>query len=115
MRLDEGVAARRVFEFLAEGRGKNVRDAGVQILKCGINGATNLARAKGADRLVNGHDTAHFRGIDFVTVKNFDLRVHHFPTRGTQLINFNLAVKDELLTGLEASFEVSTVKKFARE
>ncbi len=113
--MDEGIAARGEAETLAQSFGKNIGHARINHLHCGIHGAANGARAERADGFVNGNDAADFGGVRLTVTKHFELRIDHFEARGAELIDFGFAVKDELLAGFEAAFEIAAVKKFARE
>src|SRR5208283_5621803 len=77
------------------------------------NRTANLARAKSADSFVDGNDAAHLHGIHFFAGKHFNLGIDHFAARGTQLIDFDFAMEDELLAGLQASFQITAVEKLA--
>ncbi len=79
----------------------------------GVNRTANLARTKGADSFVDGNDAAHLHGIHLFAGKHFNLGIDHFAARGTQLIDFDFTVQDELLAGLQASFQITAVKKLA--
>ena len=73
------------------------------------------ARAEGADGFVDGNDAADFGGVRLAVAEHLELGIDHFEARGAELIDFGFAVKDELLAGLEAAFEIAAVKKFAGE
>jgi len=113
--LDEGFAARGEGQELAQIGGKNVRKVGLEILQRGVNGASDLASAEGADSLVNGDDTAHLGGIDFFAAEDFELGIDHFAAGRTLLVDFDFAVKDELHAGLQTTLEETAVEEFARK
>jgi len=113
--VDEGIAARGKAETLAESFGKNIGHVAVEHLHGGVHGAANGARAERANAFVNGNDAADFGGVGLAVAKHFELRIDHFEARGAELIDFGFAVKDELLAGLEAAFEIAAMKKFAGE
>ncbi len=131
VRLRQGLKPRRIAETGAQVFGQDVEHARVESLQRGIDGATNGARAEGADGFVDGNDAADFGGVDFLlrggaigfvggegmidAAEEFDLRIDHLDARGAQFIDLGFAVKDEELALLEAAFEIATVKKFAGE
>jgi len=43
------------------------------------------------------------------------LRIDHFKARRAQLVDFDFAVKNQLLAGLQAAFEITAMKKLARQ
>ncbi len=117
MDVDESFAARRITEAGAQLFGENVGDGAFdELLDGGVHGAANLSRAEGADGFVNGNDAADFGGIGFaIRTERLDLRINHFEARGAELIDFDFAVQDEKLAGLEAAFEIAAMKEFARK
>src|SRR5271165_2634835 len=115
MSLDDGIAASGIVQAIAKRFGKDVGQAVVEILERGVDGAANLARAESAHGFVDGNDAADFSGVESFGAEDFDLRINHFAAGRAQLVDFDFAVKDDLLTGLEASFEIAAVKEFAGE
>src|SRR2546423_5180820 len=82
------------------------------MLQGAVNRPANRARSKRADRLVDRNNAADFRRIESFATDDFHLRIDHLDSRGPLLIHFGFAVKDQLLAGLQAAFEVATMKKF---
>ena len=115
MNVDHGLAARGIAETRAQIFRKDVRHVRIEELHCGVHGAANRARAERADGFVDGNDAADFGGVRLAVAEHLELRIDHFEARGTQLVDFGFAVKNELLAGLEAAFEIAAVKKFAGE
>ena len=113
--VDQGFAARGVAETRAQSFRKNVGHVRIEELDGGVHRAANGTRAERADGFVNGNDAADFGGVRLVVAEHLELRIDHFEAGGAELVNFDFAVKDQLLAGLEAAFEIATVKKFARE
>ena len=113
--VDQGFAARRIAETRAQSLGENVGHVRIEELDGGVHRAANLARAKRADGFVNGNDAADFGGVRLVVAEHLELRIDHFEAGRAELVNFDFAVKDQLLAGFEAAFEIATVKKFAGE
>jgi hypothetical protein len=113
--VDEGIAARGKAEALAQSFRKNIGHVRIDELDGGVHGAANGARAERADAFVNGDDAADFGGVGLAIAKHFELGIDHFDAGGAELIDFSFAVKDELLAGLEAAFEIAAVKKLAGE
>ena len=114
-RLDYGVATRGKSQAITQFQGKDVDNGVFEILQRGVNGAADLARPERADDLVNGHDATHFRRVHILAAQHFELRIHHFATSGTLLIDFHFAVEDQFLSRLQAAFEEATVEKLAGE
>src|SRR5216683_5853840 len=113
MRVDEGFAARGKAEAGAQLFGQNIGHAVIDELDGGVHRAANLAGAERADSFVDGDDATNFGGIHFFVTEDFDLWIDHLEARGSELIDFGFAMKNEELAGFQASFEVTTVKKFA--
>ncbi len=113
--VDQRFAARRIAETRAQIFRKDVRHVGIDELDRCVHRAANRARTERADGFVNGNDAADFGGVRLAVAEHFELRIDHFDARGAQLVDFRFAVKNELLAGLEAAFEIAAVKKFARE
>ena len=113
MRLYQSFPASRKLQPLSNVLRQHINNVLLQILQGGINGAADLPGTKGSNRFVNGHDSAHFGGIDFLAVQDFDRRIHHLSASRALLVNFHLAVKDQLLARLQAAFQVAPVKKLA--
>jgi len=115
MRVDEGFAARGIAEAGAQRIRQDVRHAVIDELHGGVHGAANLFGAERADGFVDGDDAADFSGVHFFVVEDFDLGINHFEARGAELVDLCLAMKDELLAGFQAAFEIAAVKKFDGE
>src|SRR5208282_5002886 len=106
-------AAGGIAETRAQRFRKDIRHVGIDELNGGIHRAANGARAKRADGFVNGDDAADIGGVRLAVPQHFKLRIDHLEARGAKFVDFDFAVKNELLAGLEAAFEISAVKKFA--
>ena len=115
MNVDQRFAARGIAEPRAQSFRENVRHVGIDELHRGVHRAANGARAERADGFVNGNDAADFGGVRLAVAEHLELRIDHFDARGAHLVDFGFAVKNELLAGLEAAFEIAAVKKFAGE
>ena len=119
VRLDDGVAANRKIHAAADGRGKEIGKTWIKMLQGGVRGAADGARAESADGFVDGNDAADFgRVVIFFPgflAEQFELRIDHFHARRAEAIDFDFAVQDEQLAGLEAAFEIAAMKKFAGE
>ena len=96
MRLDYGVTTRGKSQTITQFQGKDVDNSVLEILQRGVNGPADLARAKRADGFVDRHDAPHLRGVNIFATQDFELRVHHFATSGTLLIDFHFAVEDRV-------------------
>src|SRR2546429_1222158 len=115
VRVDESFAAGRIAEPRAQRFRQNVGHSMIDEPYGGVHGAANLPRAEGANRFVDGHDTADFGGVELLAAEDFDLRIDHFEARWAELVDFGLAVKNKKLARLEAAFEIAAVKKLAGE
>src|SRR5208283_3694823 len=110
---NEALLGRRTKEIERFEGFAGVGNIGIQVLQRGVNGAANLARTKSADSFVDGNDAAHLDGIHLFAGKHFNLGIDHLAARGTELIDFDFAVEDELLAGLQASFQITAVEELA--
>src|SRR5580704_12915820 len=113
--MDQRFASRRITEPRAQNIWKHIWHVHFDELHRGVHGAANGARAERADSLVNRDDAADLGGVRLTVAEHLELRIDHFETRGAHLVDLDFAVKDELLAGFEAPFEITAVKKFARK
>jgi hypothetical protein len=113
--VDQGLAARRITESRAQSFRKDIQHVGIDELHRSVHSAANGARAEGANRFVNGNDAANFGRVGLAVAKHLELRIDHFKACGAHLVDLDFAVKNELLAGFQAAFEITTVKKLAGE
>ncbi len=111
--MDQRFAPRGIAEPLTQNIWEDIRHAGIDELYSCIHGTANGARAECADSFIDGNDAANFGGVRLTVAEHFELRVDHFESRGAHFVDFGFAVKDELLPGFEAAFEIAAVKEFA--
>ena len=117
MRLDQGVAARRIFQFFKKRRWQNIKDIGIKVLQNGVNGAADLARAESADGFVDGDDATGVEGgfgVVFVAGEKFRFRMHHLQLTAVA-VEFDFAEERDAGTGGEAVGEVGSVEPFGEE
>ena len=115
VRVDDGFGVRGIAEAGAQCFRQNVGHSMINKLDGRVHGATNLLGTERADGFVNGNDAADFGGVEFLATEEFNLRIDHLEAHWAELVDFSFAVKDELLAGLEASFEIAAVKELAGE
>jgi len=100
MDVDQGFAARGITKARPQILRKDVRHVRVEHLNGGVHGAANGAGAEGANGFVDRDDAADFGGIGLAVAEHLELRIDHFEAGGAELIDFGLAVKNELLARL---------------
>ena len=115
MCVNEGFAARGIVQAAAQTFRQNIRHPGIDELHCSVHRAPNLLGAERPDRFVNRHDAPHFRRIDLIAVQQLDLWIDHLQARGPQPVDFHLAVQNQELAGFQTAFEITAMKKFARQ